>query len=318
MLSISSFVFFPQDPFISDCWSDLEEHGILRIKLIDHIFDEHIKRGLEKEDILNLMELYGLIAKFSPDSKTKETRYFVPAQLISSPAKLCEKKPSSNDPCSLYLNFPDGFVPHGLFPQLLSRCIGWCYERGFQKEPSLYHCGARFFVGKQPIYSLVLISRKRSIKVVLTQVNPPSGSSHTAPKELEPGDVRAFLNETMVDLSKKLPWLCNLKYEWCVACTVCQCVNHGSVCCADEECLHPHPVDSAEAHIICERSFDDEAVNVLGLDKWFQFSQESGVKILSTFHYIKWFITIYNGLWLLLLLMLLLFKFIDWKRQSVP
>ena len=260
------------------------------MKLIDHVFAEHIKRGLETKDILNLMEHYGLIAKFltfSPDSKTEEPRYFVPAQLTSPPAKLCEKKPSGNDPCSLYLTFLDGFVPHGLFHQLLSRCIRWCSERGFQKEPNLYHCGARFFIGKQPIYSLILICSKGSIKVVLTQINPSSGSSPTAPKELEPGEVRVFLDDTLVDLSEKLPWLCSLKYKWCVACTGCKCVKHESICCTHEECLHLHPVDSAEAPIICEKSFDDEVVKVPGLEKWFQVPQESEVKILSSFHYIN-------------------------------
>ena len=229
------------------------------------------------------MELYGLIAKFSPDSKTKETRYLVPAQLTSPPPKLCEKKPSSSDPCPLYLTFPDGFVPHGLFPQLLSRCIVWCSKRGFQKEPNLYQCGARFFIGKQSVYSLVLICRKGSIKVVLTQI----GSSKSS-KELEPKEVWVFLNETLVDLSEKLPWLRSLKYEWCVACTVCQCVKHELVCCAHEECLHLHPVQlhCPEVLIICEKSFNDEEVKVPGLDKWFQITKKCEVKIFSSFQYL--------------------------------
>ena len=262
------------------------------MKLIDHVFDEYAKSGLAKRDILNLMELFGLIAEFSPDGKTGKPRYFVPAKLTSSSEKLCDKAPSGSDPFSLYLDFPDGFVPHGLFPRLLSTCIGWCSKRGFQKEPILYHCGARFFIGKQPIYSLDLILKKEFIKVALTQIDPSSGSSHTAPKELEPGEVRVFLNETLVDLSKKLPWLCNLKYEWCVACTVCKCVKHGSLCCADEECLHLLPVDSPKALIICEKSFNNELVKVPGLDKWFYVPKESKVRILSAiFHFFPSLIT---------------------------
>ncbi|XP_078366217.1 uncharacterized protein LOC144650420 [Oculina patagonica] len=264
-------------PVISDCWNELQNRGILRTELINHVFDKHVKSGLDVNDILNLMEFYGLIAKFSPNSETEVPRYFVPAQLETAPDQLCDKEPSPSDPCSLYLNFPDGFVPHGLFPQLVSRCIGWCSKRDFLKEPNLFHCGARFFLGKQPIYSLVLICRKGFIKVVLTQFKSPSGSSHNAaPKELEPGDVRVFLNETLLALSKTLPWLRNLKYEWCFACTVCQCVKHN--CCTYEECLHLHPLSSPGAQIVCDKNFDDEVVEVPGLDKWFHVPKESEVE----------------------------------------
>lgn len=277
------------------------------MNLINHVFDEHIKRGLNKDDIFNLMELYGLIAKFSPDGKTKEPRYFVPAQLTSPPAELCDKKPSDCDPCSLYVTFHDGFVPHGLFPQLLSRCIAWCSERGFRKEPNLFNCGARFFIGKQPSYSLVLICRKRSIKVVLTQVKPSSGSSHTASKELEPWEVRAFLNDTLVGLSQTLPWLRNLEYDWRVACIVCLCTKHESVCCADEECLHLHPAHLPDESIICDQSFNDETIKVPGLEKWFQVPKESEVKVLA-FHQLFSHNLLF-GLWLSLLMV--------WKTNSM-
>ena len=192
------------------------------MELIDHAFNEHIKSGLDKEDILSLMEHYGLIAKFSPNEKP---RYFVPAQLTSTPAELCEKKPSDCDPCLLYVNFTEGFVPYGLFSQLLSRCIVWCSESGFPEEPKLHDCGAKFRIGNPAIYSLVLICRKRSIKVLLTEIKLSSGSSHTASKELKPWEVRVFLQKTLASLSE-LPWLRSLQYDWCVACTVCECAKH--------------------------------------------------------------------------------------------
>ena len=248
--------------------------------LINHVFHEYIQEGLDKDDILNLMEHYGLIAKFSPDS-TKEPRYFVPAQLTSPPAELCEKKPTDCDPCVLYINFSDGFVPLGLFSHLLTKCIAWCSERGFQNEPNLFDCGARFFVGKQPIYSLVLICRKKSIKVVLTQIHSPSGSAHPSSKELEPWEVRAFLNDTLVALAQELRWLRSLKYDWCVACTLCQCTKHKSFCCANEDCLHLHPVYSVDESIPCEKSPKDKTVEVPGLDKWFQVSK--GSKVWTTY-----------------------------------
>ena len=65
------------------CWSDLEVNGILSIALVDHVFSKFIDQGLRKQDILDLMELHGLIAKFSiaTDEKQDEQRYFVPTQL---------------------------------------------------------------------------------------------------------------------------------------------------------------------------------------------------------------------------------------------
>lgn len=230
---------------------------------------------------MSLMEHYGLIAKFSP---TEKPRYFVPAQLTSPPTELCEKKPSDCDPCSLYVNFIEGFVPHGLFPQLLSRCIAWCSKSGFPEDTKLYDCGAKFVIGKQPISSLVLICRKRSIKVVLTEIKLSSRSSHTASKELKPWEVRVFLHKTLASLSE-LPWLRRLQYEWCVACTVCECAKHESVSCRHDECLHLHKVDfSKEPIIVCQNKLkDDVAIRVAGFDKWLQDSNGSEVGVLSSF-----------------------------------
>lgn len=224
------------------------------------------------------MEHYGLIAKFSP---TDKPRYFVPAQLTSTPAELCDKKPSDCDPCSLYVNFNEGFVPHGLFPQLLSRCIAWCSESGFPEEPELHDCGAKFLLGKQPIYSLVLICRKRSIKVILTEIKLPSGSSHTALKEPKPWEVHVFLRKTLASLSE-LPWLQSLQYEWCVACTICECTKHKSVSCYHDECLHLRKVDFSKTPIIvCKNNLkDDVAIRVAGFDQWLQDSKASQVKVL--------------------------------------
>ena len=251
------------------------------MELIDHAFNEHIKSGLDKEDILSLMEHYGLITKFSPNEKP---RYFVPAQLTSPPAELCEKKPSDCDPCLLYVNFTEGFVPHGLFTQLLSRCIVWCSESGFPEEPQLHDCGAKFRIGNPAIYSLVLICRKRSIKVLLTEIKLSSGSSYTASKELKPWEVRVFLQKTLARLSE-LPWLRSLQYEWCVACTVCECAKHKSVSCHHDECLHLRKVDFSKTPIIvCENNLkDDVAIRVAGFDRWLQDSKGSEVNVLSSF-----------------------------------
>ncbi|KAJ7370513.1 hypothetical protein OS493_031795 [Desmophyllum pertusum] len=124
-------------------WQELETYGILSMELVDHVFSRFIQQGIIKEDILDMMEQFGLIAKFSPSPA--DVKYFVPALLSSSPESICKMEPSPTDPCPLYLHFVDGFVPHGLFPQLVARSIRWCGETWpMEHPPTLYQNGARF------------------------------------------------------------------------------------------------------------------------------------------------------------------------------
>lgn len=233
-----------------------------------------------------MMELYGLIAEFSfiPTAGEEEQRYFVPSQLRSSPSGLCEIKPSKCGPCPLYLHFLDGFVPHGLFPQLLSRCIRWCSERGPRETPNLYRNGARLFIGKQTIYDLIVICKKRFIKIILKQRSPSAILSAAAGSMA--CKVRIFLEDTLRSLSLEFLGLRNLRYELCVACATCfkqseECVKHRLVSCAHEDCLHLLRV-IPEGHLICRKSFCDEAIEVPGLKKWFKVSTTE-VQILSKF-----------------------------------
>ena len=98
------------------------------MELLYHIFSKFLLKGAAKDDILDLMEQFGLIAKFSP-CKTDE-KYFVPCQLRMPPDPICAMVPSSSDPCPLYVYFVTGFVPHGLFTRLVSRLVRWCSETG--------------------------------------------------------------------------------------------------------------------------------------------------------------------------------------------
>ena len=86
------------------------------MELLHHVFSKFLLEGAAKDDILDLMEQFGLIAKFSP-SKTDE-KYFVPCQLRMPPDSICAMVPSSSDPCPLYVYFVTGSVPHGLFTRL--------------------------------------------------------------------------------------------------------------------------------------------------------------------------------------------------------
>ena len=247
--------------------------------LVDHVFTDFIQKGLNKQDILGMMELYGLIAKFSclSPGREQEQTYFVPCQLRSPPSGLCEITPSENDPCPLYVHFLDGFVPHGLFPQLLSKCIHWCSEQGLKQAPQLYLNGARLFIAMQGIFDLILICRKRFIKVTLKRRTPSSTLTCTSTAASDSSrmadKVREFIEATLQSLSSDLSWLCNVRYELCVSCTYClqctdQCVKHSSRRCTHDDCLHLLPMLPNE-ELICPMSFCDETVKVHGLEKWF-------------------------------------------------
>ena len=128
--------------------------GVLKMELVDHVFSKCCQqKGLIKEDILNMMEQFGLIVKFTTSPTNK--MYFVPCQLKTPPEFLCEMELSPSDPCSLYLHFKWGFVPHGLFCQLVSRCARWCSESGFKETPDFFDGAARFFIGKNSFLSPV-------------------------------------------------------------------------------------------------------------------------------------------------------------------
>ena len=267
-----------------NCWRDLEKNGILRKDLVDHVFSNFVNKDPLKQDILDMMEEHGLIAKFSiaTDENQHEQRYFVPTQLRSSPLALYEIKPSESDPCPLVLHFLDGFVPHGLFPQLVSKFIHWCSENGFKKTPQLFNNGARLFIGKQITFALILICRKRFIKIVLKTRNPSSCKSLSMNASNKMAiEVRNFIERTLDGFSRDLSYLSNLRYEFSVVCTHCQQRESdldGLLSCCHDDRLHLLQVCPGE-ELICMENFSEETVKVPGWEMWFKESHSQVNKI---------------------------------------
>ncbi|XP_078384312.1 uncharacterized protein LOC144666796 isoform X3 [Oculina patagonica] len=265
--------FNKMDPVHSKYWQELERDGTLSMEHVDHVFSKFIQQGVIKDDILDMMERFGLIAKFS--ASPSEEKYFVPAQLKSSPEELCKMEPSHTDPCPLFLHFVHGFVPHGLFSQLVSRSIRWCCNTWPMQPPKLYQNGAWFVIGKQ-IHDFVLICKKSFIKILLRQRTPSHQVLGEKSEELATL-VREFVEGTLQNLSQELPYLSGLQYELCVACPYChqgteqggqECSNHGKVSCVDEECFHLLEVKQGQP-LICMKKVSDKVHAVSGLEKWF-------------------------------------------------
>ena len=257
----------------------MEDTGVLKMELVDHVFSKCCQqKGLIKEDILNMMEQFGLIVKFAT-SPTNEM-YFVPCQLKKPPEFLCEIELSRSDPCPLYLHFKWGFVPHGLFYQLVSRCTRWYSESGFKETPHFFDGAARFFIGKKSFHQFILLCRKRFIKIILTQ---PKGSHREVNQAsfAETNEVallvRKFLEETLQTLIRELSWLRNLKCDWCVACP--GCLRHKQVCsiheqkwCTHEDCLCLLKVEGGIPRH-CQKRL--ERPTLPGLEKWFSLEGNS-------------------------------------------
>ena len=241
------------------------------------MFSKFIDKDLCKQDILGMMEQHGLIAKFSvPTNENQdEQRYFVPTQLRSSPPELYEIKLSECDPCPLILNFLDGFVPHGLFPQLMSKFIDWGSKNGLKETPELFSNGAWLFVGKQITFALILICKKRFIKVVLNTMNPSSCKSLSMNASNKMAiEVRNFIERTLDEFSRDLSYLSSIRYEFSVVCTHCQQRKSdldGLMSCCHDDQLHLLRVGPGE-ELICMENFSDETVKVPRWEMWFEVS----------------------------------------------
>lgn len=245
------------------------------MELLNHVFSKFIEQSVAKEDILDFMEQFGLIGKFT--SSDTDPKYFVPAQLKTPPEDVSTLEPSSQDPCPLYLHFMDGFVPHGLFTWLVSRSISWCSSTWQTPvPPNLYHNGAWFVIcWRQLICHFTLLCKKNFIKIVLRQnIEDDHDRVSEADSVVIPGRIREFMEDTLQKLSRELSCLSGLQYELCVACPSClaQCSNHRRVSCTDEECLHLVELKDGQP-LICMKSIRNRVLKVPGKEKWFSLKR---------------------------------------------
>ena len=268
-----------QEPRHCRLWEEMKETGVLNMELVEHVFSKFCQQGVVKEDILKMMMKFGLIVSFAL-SPTEE-KYFVPCHLRSPSDILCKEEPSPEDPCPLYLDFQRmGYVPHGLYLQLVSRCTKWCSTSGFKEPPELYDGASLFFIGKELTHKMVLVCKKRFIKIVLRQIKQNDGSScePVSAKEV-PIRVRTFLNEMMQNLPETLPWFKNVAYELCVKCPYClekkkRCVKHGQFPCHDERCFCLKTVKPDGSCTYCRKSHPVKILPLPELKRWFSSSSD--------------------------------------------
>ena len=252
----------------------METTGVLKMKLVDHLFSKCcLQQGLIKKDILNMMEQFGLIVKITPP--TNEIEYFVVPCQLKTPPQTNPEMPLS-DSCPLYLRFLGGFVPHGFFWQLVSRCSRWCPKGEFKhvQPPEVFLAASKFVIKKEHIHYLILLCKKRFIKVILTHSHPVHGASFAEAREVAIV-VRTFLEETVQDLRREHSWLSNFNCDFCVVCPYCPpkeeaCRIHHEVSCVHEDCLCFLEISFVEGKLKhCQETLDVKEQKIVGLEKWF-------------------------------------------------
>ena len=67
---------------------------------------------------------------------------------------------------ALVVRFPDEYLPFGMFPRLVTRCVRWCAQEWPDNEqPQFYQNYARFFLGTSGSYQVILASGLNVISV---------------------------------------------------------------------------------------------------------------------------------------------------------
>lgn len=283
-VSLLIIVLFPcKDPVDRKLWQELETTGVLHIKLISKVFEDLHGSGREalQPSVLDMMEKHGFLAKFHNHcSDSNEVKYFVPAQLRVPHPELWKLAPQGSDPCSLIFNFCNGFVPHGLFPQLVSHLIAHSPMLECTKDPKLYCNGAHFFLGKKSQFDLVLLCSKHCIKLIFKGYNTDSEQGFGNSLAVH---VRTLIEQELESLCQQWHWLGNVHYDVCISCSACnlssatQCNRHKSAFCLDQDCMHLLPISSVAIQPVTlftcrEQVGEHSRFKLPNLHKWYPSS----------------------------------------------
>ena len=111
--------------------------------------------------------------------------YLVPSILMSEADSEILKLIMEADVPALVVRFPDEYLPFGMFPRLVTRCVHWCAKTWtVRKQPKLYKNYARFFLGTSGSYQVILASGLNVISVSVVsgkkvpEMSAAAGLSH--------------------------------------------------------------------------------------------------------------------------------------------
>lgn len=267
-----------QNPKHQKFWRELENTGRLNTELINYVFTkklncDHVATECEcqaKKDILHMMQYFGLIAPIIPSEQKTGYCYLVPSHLSSSGEKELKKcYPSTNEPCPLYVRFQDGFIPHGLYFQLICKWCSMCgsqqQQELFQKEPKLFRNAAKFVLDNNFKVIMTVVCCKSTIKVCLH-----SQCEDKTNVDFKAAEIKNLIRESLDSMREKCTWYRGLKYELCARCPLCadgttkdNKVERRPF--ADDDCLHPLETKN-DQEMYCKEEM--EWSEVPGLKYW--------------------------------------------------
>ena len=233
-----------EDDF-KELWRNLEDHGILAEKLLDHTW-KHLFVNQENclKSLIAIMERFSLLCEWPSEESTKQ--YLVPSMLRSPPTSDVLELLASAPIPSLFVRFESRRVPSGLFSRLVVLFHVWAQKRWKSPiKPLLFNNLALFHIRPDNATSLVLLCHFSCIEIVLC-VGDGEALADEAGFSCEVDlNVSRDIHRQMrmfLECVRKEFWLEHMRYEMCVSCPVCS-LQKGSSKCRDHgvrgcDCLH--------------------------------------------------------------------------------
>ena len=234
-----------EDDF-KELWRNLEDHGILAEKLLDHTW-KHLFVNQENclKSLIAIMERFSLLCEWPSEESTKQ--YLVPSMLRSPPTSdVLELLASASIP-SLFVRFESRRVPPGLFSRLIVLFHVWAQKRWKSPiKPLLFNNLALFHIRPHNATSLVLLCHFSCIEIVLCvgdgeALADQAGFSRVVDLNVS-RDIHRQMRLFLECMRKECSWLEHMRYEMCVSCPVCspqklssKCRDH---CVRGCDCLH--------------------------------------------------------------------------------
>ena len=274
-----------------ELWRNLEDHGILAEKLLDHTWRHLFVNQENCKSLIAIMERFSLLCEWPSDESTKQ--YLVPSMLRSPPTSDVLELLASAPIPSLFVRFESRRVPPGLFSRLILLFYKWTQKRWKSPiKPLLFNNIALFHIRPQNATSLVLLCHSSSIEIVLCvgdgeALADQAGFSCEVDLDVS-RDIHRQMRLFLECMRKEFFWLEHMRYEMCVSCPVCS-LQKGSSKCRDHsvrgcDCLHLLSELEVQNLPFCKRPVvcGDRRICKAMLVPWFSFSDGQEGRISLT------------------------------------
>ncbi|XP_072048610.1 uncharacterized protein [Amphiura filiformis] len=218
-----------QDPEFCDKWQELEDNGILRNELIDHVWKDW--KDI-KDELLELMEKFDLLFRRPADDQDEKEKdekeqtpdYCVPACLHPKGMGGHEDKTDGK----FYVEF-DPFLPDGFFHRVLVHFARWSSQHT-GVAPALLYRFCESVVGpenkRHECHLQMIQSSKHNsacIKIMLKNIATFGEEAGNEADTEVCTSVYEFMDKTLLNLKDR--WAKGIRYTMTVCCVACKTVG---------------------------------------------------------------------------------------------